>query len=87
MSDLNALTNDIKSVGNACILDRVCVHTCAYILIHTHNTYVYQTTGESIAAKKADKATKEEIAPLVTELLALKAKYAEVNMHMHIHIY
>ena len=63
----------------------MCVHTCAYILIHTHNTYVYQTTGETIAAKKANKATKEEITPLVTELLALKAKYAEVNTLIHIY--
>ena len=61
------------------------MHTCAYILIHTHNTYVYQTTGETIAAKKANKATKEEITPLVTELLALKAKYAEVNTLIHIY--
>ena len=38
-----------------------------------------KSTGESIAARKAAKATKEEIAPLVTQLLSLKAKYAELN--------
>lgn len=38
-----------------------------------------KSTGETIAARKAAKASKEEIAPLVTQLLALKAKYAELN--------
>ena len=38
-----------------------------------------KSTGETIAAREAAKASKEEIAPLVTQLLALKAKYAELN--------
>ena len=38
-----------------------------------------KSTGETIASRKAAKASNEEIAPLVTQLLALKTKYAELN--------